>query len=167
MTNKEALAILKYNSKVIHQTIDGDTDPNEVEALDMAIKALEQQPTSDDCVSRQAVDELCFRYLKANNDDNIAFYEHFRDLPLVTPTQSWIPVSERLPEPQEDGDFIFTDWVQVSIRINVHQSMVCSAYYCFSEMKWYTEKMCCGEIIAWQPLPKPYEEKRGNEDGSN
>ena len=46
MTKEEALAILKYNSKVIHQTINGETDPNEVEALDMAIKALEQ--SSDD-----------------------------------------------------------------------------------------------------------------------
>lgn len=47
MTKEQALAILKYNSKVIHQTINGETDPNEVEALDMAIKALEQQPSED------------------------------------------------------------------------------------------------------------------------
>lgn len=43
MTNEEAITILKYNSNVIHQTIDGRTDPKEVEALDMAIKALEQE----------------------------------------------------------------------------------------------------------------------------
>lgn len=52
---------------------------------DTVIKALEQQP-SDDCVSRKAVDLLCFKYLKPNNDDNVAFYEHFCDLPPVTPT---------------------------------------------------------------------------------
>ena len=36
----------KYNSNVIHKTINGETDPNEVEALDMAIKALEQETVS-------------------------------------------------------------------------------------------------------------------------
>ena len=37
---EEALKILKYNSNVIHKTIDGETDPKEVEALEMAIEAL-------------------------------------------------------------------------------------------------------------------------------
>lgn len=47
MTREEALKILKYNSNVIHKTIDGETDPKEVKALDMAIKALEQEPVLD------------------------------------------------------------------------------------------------------------------------
>jgi hypothetical protein len=45
MTREEAIVILKYNSNVIHKTINGETDPNEVEALDMAIKALKQERT--------------------------------------------------------------------------------------------------------------------------
>jgi hypothetical protein len=44
ITREEALEILKYNSNVIHQTTTGITDTKEVEALDMAIKALEQEP---------------------------------------------------------------------------------------------------------------------------
>lgn len=48
---KEALEMLKYNSNVIHQTIHGETDPKEVEALDMAIKYsikyLDQEPLLD------------------------------------------------------------------------------------------------------------------------
>jgi hypothetical protein len=40
MTREKALEILKYNSNVIHQTTTGTTDTKEVEALDMAIKAL-------------------------------------------------------------------------------------------------------------------------------
>lgn len=80
MTREEAIKILKYNSNVIHRTINGETDPNEVEALDMAIKSLEKESTEttaekeadnvrnsrlaieatqkqscEDCVSRQAV----------------------------------------------------------------------------------------------------------------
>ena len=63
-----------------------------IEALEETIKSLEQQ-SSEDCVGRQAVDHLCFEFLRANSDDNIAFYEHFRDLPSVTPTHKkgrWI-----------------------------------------------------------------------------
>lgn len=47
MTREEAIRILKYNSNVIHKTINGETDPNEVEALDMAIKALEKESVLD------------------------------------------------------------------------------------------------------------------------
>lgn len=39
----------------------------------------------DDCVSRQAVDRLVWEYLRKDTDENIAFYEHFLDLPPVTP----------------------------------------------------------------------------------
>ena len=43
MKPEEAIKILKYNSNVIHKTINGETDINEVKALDMAISALEKQ----------------------------------------------------------------------------------------------------------------------------
>jgi hypothetical protein len=39
----------------------------------------------EDTVSRKAVDRLVWKYLKDNTDDHIAFYEHFLDLPTVTP----------------------------------------------------------------------------------
>lgn len=143
------------------------------------------QPTSDDCVSRQAVIE----YIEAcgaelgHDIENESVREDILNMPSVTPNSitvtdfadkcrecgarygrlleqsKWISVSERFPDPQEDGDSNFTDWVQVSIKINPYQSIVCSAYYCFSEKKWYMERFGCGEVIAWQPLPKPYEEK--------
>ena len=47
MTREEAIKMLKYNSNVIHQTINGETDHKEVEALEMAIKVLEQEPILD------------------------------------------------------------------------------------------------------------------------
>lgn len=69
MTREEAVRILKYNSNVIHKTINGETDPNEVEALDMAISALEHPERNvvavvpcGDTVSRQAVLELIADY---------------------------------------------------------------------------------------------------------
>ena len=60
-------------------------EPNE-EMFDMAIKALEQEPC-DDCVSRKEVEELVYRFLRKGTDENIAFYEHFLDLPSVTPQE--------------------------------------------------------------------------------
>lgn len=91
MTKEQAISILKYNSKVIHQTINGETDPNEVEALDMAIKALEQPTTKDclvvdDCVSRKAVlDCLTATGLK-KFDFILDAREKVNNLPPVTPT---------------------------------------------------------------------------------
>ena len=94
MTKEEAIAILKYNSNVIHKTINGETDPNEVEALDMAIKALEQEPrkghwlavrTKDDThemtcsccgyvvaelINRRITEETALEYLKDRIDEN-------------------------------------------------------------------------------------------------
>ena len=60
--------------------------------IDYAIEALEQEPTTKndlgvDCVSRKAVDSLVWKYLRKETDDNIAFYEHFLDLPSVTPQE--------------------------------------------------------------------------------
>jgi len=70
------------------------------ESVSMAIKALEQEPCEDaqtslttknalavDCVSRKEVERLVYRFLGKNTDENIAFYEHFLDLPSVTPQE--------------------------------------------------------------------------------
>lgn len=84
MTREEAIKMLKYNSNVIHRTINGETDLREVEALEMAIKALEQEPCKD-CVDRHSVDLLACRYLKEPTDNHVRFYEDFLDLPSVTP----------------------------------------------------------------------------------
>lgn len=84
MTKEQAKRIVDELDFYLQNHTD-DYGEREHDAMMMAIKALEQ-PTSDDCVSRQAVDELCFRFLKPNSDDNIAFYEEFCSLPPVTPT---------------------------------------------------------------------------------
>ena len=65
------------------------------ESILLAIKALEQEPC-EDAVSRQSVDELCFRFLRTNSDDNIAFYEHFQDLPSVTPARKQEPILDKI-----------------------------------------------------------------------
>ena len=79
-------------------------------------------------------------------------------MPPVTPTQSWIPVSERLPK-ESDG----------AVLITVNGEVNTGRYSEFSNT-WYKGDMRGvggDDPIAWQLLPKPYEEKRSNEDGSN
>jgi len=59
MTRDEAIRILKYNSNVIHKTINGETDPNEVEALNMAIKALEKARDKEIAIKEEFSEALC------------------------------------------------------------------------------------------------------------
>ena len=46
-------------------------------------------PRSDkpcnDCISRNEVDKLAYKYLRETTENHVAFYEHLLDLPSVTP----------------------------------------------------------------------------------
>lgn len=127
-------------------------------------KRLEQQP-SEDCVSKKAMLDAI---TQIDGNINMDIYtnevrEIVKDLPPVTPTQRWIPVSERLPE--ERGKYIVTEKVfRLDDREHKgrYNTMVEQAEYCNS--KW--QRASFFEVIAWMPLPKPYEEKRGNENGN-
>lgn len=69
----------------------------------------------------------------------------------------WVPVSERLPEPQENGDKDFSDWLLITINLGKDDDTYTGeAYYCFSEKRWYTKRFVIGEVTAWMPQPKPY-----------
>jgi hypothetical protein len=221
MTKEEAIKTLRANVMVACDTSDKvgyGTPLNKAieQALDMAIKALEQQPsddeititmkkgtlkcsghgyvtynkdwfrkhfatevqimtgydgyieqpTSDDCVSRRAMLEYQ-QYLhgKMSNEENHKFWEFIKDLPPVTPTQRWVPVNERLPKPN----------TAVLTYISTGPSETfCLAYWNDIQNYWEDwigyksiEKDRGYKVLAWQPLPKPYEEKRGDSDGSN
>jgi predicted ABC-class ATPase len=83
MTNEEAREIIK-------QFRDRQGNSNEdVEALDMAIKALEQQPC-EDAISREAVKEMLTeewtKYMPMESDVNLSFVlEKISELPSLTP----------------------------------------------------------------------------------
>ena len=74
----------------------------------------------------------------------------------------WIPVSERLPEPQENGDKDYSDWLLITINLGNNDTHTGEAYYCFSEKRWYAKRFAIGEVTAWMSRPKPY--KAGKED---
>lgn len=111
MTREEAIARIK-DHKIVHKI---DEQPRAIyisEALDMAIKALEQQPC-EDCISRQAaqakIKNICDEYRLSYEDGErkaatggsaYALGHAFDDLPPVTPQQKigyWTK--------QEDGTY--------------------------------------------------------------
>jgi hypothetical protein len=79
-----------------------------------------------------------------------------KDLPPVKPTQNWIPVSERLPEPNR----------AVLTYVNTGKSETfCLANWndaCGDWEEWIGTRMLESEmeykVLAWMPLPKPYQE---------
>lgn len=75
---------------------------------------------------------------------------------LENPT-GWIPCSERLPKEhevsREDGSVeLITDIVLVTCKTSLFNHVVCRQMV---NGEWNTKYD--GEVIAWQPLPKPYE----------
>lgn len=95
MTKEEAIEILKKDKALCEfNPTTGEDEPisedcrKSAEALDVAIKALEQQPTSEDCVSRQAVlaiaSDSCLDL--DNYEDTKEFCDEIKNLPPVTPT---------------------------------------------------------------------------------
>ena len=180
MTKEEAKLVLdnaRPQTKEIDRQFYDDEDLNN--ALDMAIKALEQQP-SEDCVSRQAVRDAIMKCETINEDSADGFIKSTTELeaeiaclPPVTPTQSWIPVSERLPK--ESGNYLIygkvVDYEENCVFIGEYDSDYEKFGYkediYDSETLGFLDSEFCeyDKVIAWQPLPKPYEEKRGNENG--
>ena len=126
------------------------------------IKALEQQ--FDDCVSLAEVFEIMGNLMSIpydfdrpiNEDDVSESMDKIKALPPVTPTQKWIPVSERLPE----------DRNIVLVTAYWHETyQVMMASYFGEGLWWCVPFNNCGDHMqklnpkAWKPLPKPYEEK--------
>lgn len=108
----------------------------------------------NDLISRHDAIEAVERHYRVDNDLLEVIAYGIRHLPSA---QQWTPCKEGLPDPQNDGDKDFSDWVLISLYLHKGNSITTTAYYCFSEEKWYTKgRFVVGEITAWMPLPEPY-----------
>ena len=88
MTKEEAISLLKQVNEILinsNSWLENTHEPLN-QAFGMAIKALEQQPTSDDCVSRQAVLDLAVDY-GTNSATFLIPVSSVKNLPPVTPTR--------------------------------------------------------------------------------
>ena len=67
-------------------------------------------------------------------------------------TNGWIPCGERLPD-----DFMSFEY----LTIRKGHTLATITYYCVVNHKWYLSRNSSKEIdvIAWQPLPEPYQPK--------
>lgn len=61
------------------------------------------------------------------------------------PQDKWIPISERLPEQDNQSYLVTVDYGNGLIR-------ACERFFFNSEIGWNDDY-----VIAWQPLPEPYE----------
>ena len=137
------------------------------EALDMAIKALEQQPC-EDTISRQAaidaLDVLCqeHRYKIPGKRETYSQYnEAWQDaldraegaifnLPSAQPEQQWIPCSEG--PPKESGTYTVTAYDGATNRVTY-------AKYQKRLKRWeLTGARAYWRVLAWCPPPEPYKE---------
>lgn len=129
-------------------------------ALDMAIKALE---SCEDAISREATLKP---YNGLNDEDTISVWlirKNIEQQPPVNPQPKWIPVSEKLPEDEQE------------ILFSTKTGRVYSGKYHDdgSVNQWYSHKDKCrawnNVVNAWMPLPAPFDsqESEGSDADSD
>ena len=162
MTNEQAKTLLNNLARADITDEYGemvDMQPYE-EAVDMAIKALEQEPC-DDAVSRQAVLDMIGNVPDYNDGMVWEALSHAqRDvalLPSVKPQEPmWIPVSERLPE---DGQNVLFCDIDDDIMIGYHVKGRPDTH--FSQDGTYEDMK---NVRAWMPLPELYKADKESEE---
>ena len=184
MTKEEAIKILSKVTLAYEIGKVTITQKEINEALDMAIKALEQTELNpsynsvktelklcEDCISRKRllarIDEERKHLLNIKMDGAEHIIVHharriIEDMPPVTPQPKaeWIPCSERLPD-TDDKVLCWYEYYHWSReKVLPEYGIGC---YLRKTSAWFGE-VANGKdvkVIAWMPLPEPYKENQG------
>ena len=164
MTREEAIKELQESHDIMRSYDIDSSESRLMTALDMAIKALEQEPCGD-AISRQAALDVIAETDITNGTEPVFTGKQvqalLQDLPTVTPKQRWIPVSERLPE-EDTNVLCWYEYFRYGNYNKMYQTYGVGTY--FGRNVWAGD--ITGErarVIAWMPLPKPYEPQESEE----
>ena len=165
MTNQEAIERIKE-----HIAIHKYTELHAihiVEALEMAISALQAQPdvsdTDGDMVSRKLMLNLGATCIARRDDDGkLIALGRIDMLPPAQSEQQWIPIKEG--PPKKEGDCLvqckylempFIAWFGIDPRYPRGNNNCVQKFWCDD---CEDDLMPLDDVIAWMPLPKPYKE---------
>ena len=145
--------------------------------LDEAIQHCEEVAKQQEEMAWEA--ELQEEYEKSKNckecaADHRQLAEWLKELKKLREQTRWIPVSERLPENTKPVNITWVNHNPVSYYADIKDKpFVATGHYCKGKWWWYSvtcqdylnEYGRCDvdamdddiEVIAWMPLPKPYQ----------
>lgn len=109
---------------------------------------VEEQQPSDDCISREEAIKI-FGEVHPLDYNKQSYIANIQKLPSATPKTRWIPCSERLPEKDENV-------------LTYHRNESFDYQY-VSWIDDYSGKWAgfignlSDEVLAWMPLPSPWE----------
>ena len=119
-----------------------------------------------DLIDREAaIDKYGDWYVEEGTEEGfISDMRHFFEM-LPSAEPQWIPCSERLPEEDcETGKGVqYSDFVLMSVEHKEDEETIVD-YGHTVDGKWYSDYTDCfipqeWKVIAWMPLPEPYEVK--------
>ena len=119
---------------------------------------LEKEPKDERSV--EITPDVCLGFTMA-----LEYIKEFvNESPSMTPVQEWIPASERLPKK--------TGWYFITFKNAYGDIVVCEASYRKPENYWTDKNISRklfdnDDIVAWMPLPKPYDKEMINEKSEN
>lgn len=105
-----------------------------------------------DTISRQAAIEVADAVWSVTGDKNVAkVWDQLKDLPPTEPEQRWIPVTERLPKPNEEDELGFIKAYLVQDGRWMDVARWDGGFW----VAWgYGIKL--NNVTAWMPLPDPW-----------
>lgn len=155
-----------------------------IENLEAISEILEQEPITkndlaveykaENCIDREIVSSYVESHIQEINtgygDLNAhtnhilrIIVDYINKMPSVLPKAEWIPVTERLPKEHicNDGWHEPSDYVLVFTKC---RCMHVTRWWSRFDERWVDLKYpTTDEVIAWMPLPKPYEPQESEE----